>query len=113
MKYKKMDFRISKTTLNVIRAYCADYPRRKRLIECRQLTHTTKEEIEQFKNTNEIIDKALLVVDEGLRAYMLIDIAVGHGYEKSMASPLIAKNSYYLQKNKAIEQMAKGFHLII
>ena len=113
MKYKKLDFRISKTALNVIQALCADYPRRKRLIECRCRTHTTDEEIENFKKTNEVIDSALLVVDEGLRDYMLMDISVGHGYESSMASPFIAKNCYYTQKNNAIAEMAKGFHLIL
>ena len=113
MKYKKLDYRVSKTALNVIMALCADYPRRKRLIECKFRTHTTDKDIENFKATNAVIDSALMVVDEGLREYMLMDIAVGHGYESSMASPYIAKNSYYLQKNKAIEEMAKGFHLII
>ena len=112
MKYKKLDFRISKTALDVIQALCADYPRRKRLIECRCRTHTTDEEIENFKKTNKVIDDAMLVVDEGLRDYILMDIAVGHGYESSMASPFLSKDSYYRQKNKAIEEMAKGFHLI-
>lgn len=112
MKYKKLDFRVSKTALNVIMALCADYPRRKRLIDCKFRTRTTDDDIERFKQTNEIIDKALLVVDEGIREYILIDIAVGHGYESSMASPYIAKNPYYTQKNRAIEEMAKGFHLI-
>lgn len=41
-----------------------------------------------------------MVVDEGLREYMLMDIAVGHGYESSMASPYIAKNSYYALDKK-------------
>ena len=112
MKYKKLDGRITKTALAVISALCADYPRRKRLIECRCRTRTTDEEIENFKKTNAVIDKALLVVDEGLRDYILVDIAVGHGYESSMASPYIAKNCYYTQKNRAIKEMAKGFHLI-
>lgn len=112
MKYKRLDLKISKTALCVIEALCADYPRRKRIIECRVRTKTTDEDVEQFKKTNEIIDEALLCVDEGLRDYVLMDIGCGHGYERSMASPFIAKNSYYRQKNAAVERMAKSFHLI-
>ena len=112
MKYKRLDGRISKSAYEVVVALCADYPRRKRIVECRFRTRTTDEEVENFKKTNTIIDNALLSVDEGLREYLLMDIGNGNGYERSMASPLISRNSYYRQKNLAIEKMAKGFHLI-
>ena len=112
MKYKKLDKRITKTALRVIESLCADYPRRKRIIECDFRTQTGDAAVEAFMQTNGVIDKALEVVDEGLREYILSDIINKNGYERSMASPFIAKNSYYRQRNDAIKQMALLFHLI-
>lgn len=113
MKYKKLDGRITKTVLDVLEALCADYPRRKRIIECRCRTRTSDAAVEDFRKTNQIIDCAMETVDMGLREYILIDIGSGNGYERSMASPFISKDSYYLQKNRAIEAMARGFNMII
>ena len=112
MNYKSLDRRISKTVLELIEKLCADYPRRKRIVECNFRTKTSDEAVEKFKKTNETIDKAMEGVDKGLRDYILSDIANRNGYERSMASPYITKNSYYAQKNKAIYSMALLFHLI-
>ena len=112
MNYKRLDRSISKTVLELIEKLCADYPRRKRIIECEFRTRTTDEAVLQFKKTNDTIDQALECVDKGLREYILSDIANHNGYDRSMASPYITKNSYYAQKNKAIYMMAVGFHLI-
>ncbi|MBQ8428588.1 MAG: hypothetical protein IJX30_00610 [Clostridia bacterium] len=67
----------------------------------------------EFKRTNDIIDAALQEVDEGLRTYILMDIGNGNGYNRSMASPFLSKDSYYKQKNNAIELMAEKLNLII
>ena len=112
MKYKKLDRRITKQVLQVIEALCADYPRRKRIVDCEFLTRTSESKVKEFKKTNLLIDRALEVVDDGLRSYILTDIANRNGYERSMASPFITKNSYYKQRNNAIKQMALLFHLI-
>ena len=112
MKYKKLDRRITKTTLKVIEALCADYPRRKR--ELKRVTGVRDPSaLLEFKRTNDIIDAALQEVDEGLRTYILMDIGNGNGYNRSMASPFLSKDSYYKQKNNAIELMAEKLNLII
>ncbi len=99
--------------MELVKALCADYPRRKRLIDCKFRTKTTEEDVQRLKEINEKIDKALECVDEGLREYILYDIANGNGYNKSMASPYIRKDSYYAQKNKAILQIALLFHFVL
>lgn len=113
MRYKKLDVRISRTALDVLCALCADYPRRKRIIDCQFRTVTTDEEINKFKRINEIIDDSLRCVDEGIRMYVLTDIANRNGYNKSMASPFISHMSYYRQKNEVLLRMAQKFNLII
>lgn len=112
MKYKKLDRRITKTALQVIEALCADYPRRKRILK--SVTGLKDQSaLYEFKRTNDIIDAAMECVDEGLRTYILMDIGNGNGYNRSMASPFLSKDSYYKQKNNAIEEMAQKFNLIL
>mgnify|MGYP003429961661 CR=1 FL=1 len=113
MTYSPLDWRISKTVMELVKALCADYPRRKRLIDCKFRTKTTDEDVIKLKEINDNIDAALECVDEGLRSYILYDIANGNGYNKSMASPYIQRNSYYKQKNKAILNIALKFHCVI
>lgn len=112
MKYKKLDRRITKSALRVIESLCADYPRRKRILN--SMTGLRDEAaLLGFKRTNDIIDEAMECVDEGLRAYILMDIGNGNGYNRSMASPFLSKDSYYKQKNNAIEDMAQKLNLIL
>lgn len=112
MKYKKLDRRITKSALRVIESLCADYPRRKRILN--SMTGLRDEAVLLgFKRTNDIIDEAMECVDEGLRTYILMDIGNGNGYNRSMASPFISKNSYYKQKNNAIILMANKFKMIL
>lgn len=112
MKYKKLDRRITKTALRVIESLCADYPRRKRILKSIAEVKD-KSTLYEFKRTNDIIDAAMECVDEGLRTYILMDIGNGNGYNRSMASPFLSKDSYYKQKNNAIEDMATKFNLIL
>ena len=112
MKYKKLDRRITKTALQVIEALCADYPRRKRILKSMTGLRDDSALVE-FKRTNDIIDAAMECVDEGLRAYILMDIGNGNGYNRSMASPFLSKNSYYRQKNNAIIAMANKFKMVL
>jgi hypothetical protein len=53
------------------------------------------------------------VVDEGLRAFILADIANGNGYGRSMASPYMHRDTYYKQKNEAILNIALAMNLIL
>ncbi len=113
MRYVSTDSRLTATVLEVLQTLCADYPRRKRIVECQFKRHTQEEVILNFKRTNDLIDEALTQVDEGIRMYVLSDIAHRNGYDKSMASPFISRTSYYRQKNNALLSMAKLFNLII
>ena len=111
--YQHLDKRISKTVMNSIENLCADYPRRKRLADYLIYTKKDDDNLRELMAWNAKIDEALSEVDEGLRGYMLSDIANRNGYGRSMASPFIRKDSYYAQKNKAILRMAMLFHFVV
>jgi hypothetical protein len=111
--YHPLDKRISKSVMILVSGYCADYPRRKRIAECKFRTITTDDEVSKFREINEKIDNALMVVDEGLRAFILADIANGNGYDRSMASPYMHRDAYYKQKNEAILNIALAMNLIL
>ena len=111
--YKSLDKRITDGVRLLVRGYCADYPRRKRISECKYRTITTDEEVQRFSEINDKIDDALSIVDEGMRHYFLMDIANGNGYTSSMASPFMHKDTYYKQKNEVILRIAMAMHLIL
>lgn len=111
--YYPLDPRITKGVRLLVEGYCADYPRRKRISECKYRTITTDEEVQRFREINAKIDDALNAVDEGLREYILTDIANGNGYDRSMASPFMHRDTYYRQKNEVILRIALSMHLIL
>ena len=116
MKYKHNQKAIPKDVLQEIQALCAGYYRRKCLIAVRfAQSHENMQtpEIRAFLHYNESIDKAIEFIEEGIREYILHDIALGTGYWSSMAAPLITKNAYYDRKNKALGNLAKALNLII
>lgn len=112
-KYIPLDKRITEGVQMIVQGYCADYPRRKRISECRFRTITTDEEVQHFREINAKIDDALEVVDEGMREYILSDIANAHGYYRSMASAFMHRDTYYSQKNEAILRIALAMNLIL
>mgnify|MGYP006923367448 CR=1 FL=1 len=111
--YHALDSRITKGVRLLVEGYCADYPRRKRISECKYRTITTDEEVLRFREINAKIDEALSVVDEGMRPFLLTDIANGNGYDRSMASPFMHRDTYYKQKNEVILRIALAMHLIL
>lgn len=113
MVYKSLDKRITKTVLDVVSKLAADYPRRRRLAECVARRHLTDAQLDNLKQVNAKIDTALEHVEEGIRDYLLSDIASGNGYERSMASCFISRTSYYAKKNAVILEIARAFYLVI
>lgn len=111
--YQHLDKRITKTVMEIVESLCADYPRRRRLADYLSYTNGNEAKIDQIRSINANIDEGLKEVDEGLREYMLSDIANRNGYGRSMASPFIRKDSYYAQKNKAILKIAQLFDLVV
>ena len=111
--YQHLDKRITKTVMEIIEKLCADYPRRKRLADYLYYAKGNDADLAHLRGINAKIDEALSEVDEGLRDYMLSDIANRNGYGRSMASPFIRKDSYYAQKNKAILKMAMLCHFVV
>lgn len=115
MKYVQNQKNIPKDVKEQIQSICAGYNRRKRVASQRMamITAPPSEELVAFMSYNEKIDRALEFIEEGLRPYMLHDIANGVGYWRSMAGPFISRNAYYGRKNKAMENIAKELNLMI
>ena len=111
--YYPLDKRITEGVQLIVQGYCADYPRRKRISECKYRTITTDEEVQHFRAINAKIEEAMSVVDEGMREYILSDIANAHGYYRSMASAFMHRDTYYKQKNEAILRIALELHLVL
>lgn len=115
MKYLKNQKNLPKDVKKEIQSLCAGYYRRQRIAAQRTalLTAPPSEELVAFMRWNERIDKALEFIESGVRAYILNDIANGKGYWASMAAPFMAYNTYYARKNKALENLAKEFNLMV
>lgn len=115
MKYVQNQKNIPKDVKEQIQSICAGYNRRKRVASQRMamITAPPSEELVAFMRWNERIDKALAFIESGVRAYILNDIANGKGYWTSMAAPFMAYNTYYARKNKALENLAKEFNLMV
>lgn len=115
MKYTHNQKNIPKDVKAEIQSLCAGYYRRKRVTKLRlsMLTAPPSEELKAFMSWNERIDRSLDFIEEGIREYILDDIAYGKGYWGSMASPFLTCNAYYARKNKAIENLAEAFNLLM
>lgn len=115
MRYTHNQKNIPQDVKSELQTICAGYYRRKRVATLRLsvLTGEPSEELKAFMAWNDRIDKALEFIEEGLRSYILNDIASGKGYWSSMASPFLTRNAYYARKNKAFENLAREFNLIV
>ncbi len=106
---KKMKYNLPLSLVQMIKSICADYDRRADIIN-RSLA--SEDVVEKCAALNSAIDSAFLDVESGLKSYLLEDIKLNRGYEASMASPFIAKNTYYKRKKKIIYDVAKCLFLL-
>jgi hypothetical protein len=115
MRYAHNQKNIPKDVKMEIQSLCAGYYRRQRIAKQRTavLTAPISEELTAFMTYNDKIDRALCFIEEGMREYILHDIANGIGYWSSMASPFITCNAYYDRKNRALGNLAKELNLIV
>ena len=116
MKYNHNQKGMPLEVLKEVQALCAGYYRRKCLAAVRIAQSPENEqtpEAQAFLRYNQQIDSAIEFIEEGIREYILHDIALGTGYWASMAAPFITKNAYYARKNKALCNLAKELNLVI
>lgn len=106
---KYYDWTIPRSVVTVVRAVCADYERRRIAIEKKVVDDRVREE---YVRINNVIDAALDDVEIGIRFTLLEDVVSGKGYEGTIASPFLAKNSYYNRKRKLVHDIAVGLNLI-
>ena len=95
--------------VEIVKKLCADYDRRARAIKYESVTGAV---LERYVELNAAIDKALEELEVGIRQEMLEDIHRGRGYDFSMVSSYLSKNTYYQRKKRMIWEIAKDLSLI-
>jgi hypothetical protein len=95
--------------VNMVKSICFDYERRARAI---RYGSVCGEVLERYVMLNKAIEKGLESLDVDIRRDMLEDICLCRGYDFSMVSVRLAKNTYYLRKKRVIWEIAKALFLI-
>lgn len=116
MARKKLYYRyeIPTSIVSIVKAICADYDRRERVISrtaCNPDKVSSDPVIDRLSELNAIVDEALVEIEEELRRIMLDDILTGRGYEFSQATTIVSRGAYYRRKRKLIYDIAKGLRL--
>ena len=101
---------IPDTVIAIVRALCADYGRRKTILQFGNCFD--KEILKKYKELQDGIDTALCGVEEFLRMNILKDIALKKGYDQSQICYCLTKTSYYHRKHKVIYDIAVALKLI-
>ncbi len=106
--YDRERYTLPGSVVDIVESICADYERRRRTIE------TGKDErvVNTCRQMNDVIDRALLDVEEGMRRDMLLDIAEGRGYDRSALQMKISKRAYYNRRRKLVYDVAVGLALM-
>ena len=101
---------LPRTVVDVVRAVCADYGRRDKVIKASERCGDAT--VEMYIFLNEVVDEALESIEEVLRPMVLEDICEKRGYEHSPAASMISKNGYYKRKRKFLYDIAVAMSLI-
>lgn len=105
----KTKFNMPLTLVQMIKSICADYDRRADII----IHSLASDDVtEEYIKLNKAVDDAFSDVEIGLKKHLLEDIKTGRGYEASLASSFIAKNTYYKRKKKIIFDVARSLSLL-
>ena len=102
-------FNLPFSLVQIIKSICADYDRRADIIN---RSSASDDVTEEYLKLNKAVDDAFTDVEIGLKKHLLEDIKLGRGYEASLASSFIAKNTYYKRKKKIIYDVARSLSLL-
>ena len=94
--------------VSVAVAVIVDYDRRARAIRQGVLSEHL---LSWYRHYNEIVDEALLCVEDAARREFVSDIASGRGYEHSMIGWMFNRKAYYCRKREFIYRVARGLGL--
>lgn len=106
---KYLNWEIPTSVVEIVKAICADYYRRERIIKFGTATGSI---LERYVELNGAINSALQDIEVGLRDTILKDIQQGRGYYFSAAQELICKSGYYNRKRKLIYDIAISLSLL-
>ena len=102
------EYELPRSLVGVIESVCSDYYRRATAIKNGTASGVV---LDEYLRLNIAIETALEGIEMGIRGELLRDVAFGLGYNKSMISALMAKNTYYQRRRKLIYDTAKALNL--
>lgn len=103
------DYHVPKGVVNIVRAVCCDYYRRRMMISQREVQGAV---LNEYTRLNGAIDGALVSIEEVLRDAILSNVTDGVGYDKSFAACIICKNSFYNRRNKFVHDVAVALNFM-
>jgi hypothetical protein len=106
---RKLKIGLTKAEMNIIKAHCQEYSRRRVALEFKSKPIDV---LEEYERLNGIIDAALSSIEVGIRMQILDDVAWSRGYFFSQASPFMTKETYYSRKKEFIHSFAKGLNFV-
>ena len=68
--------------------------------------------LDLYKRLNEAVEVASVCVEPEIREYIIRDIAASRGYDYSICSSYVAKNTFYKKKRQLVYEIAKKLELI-
>ena len=94
---------VPKSLRRIVIAIIADTARREKAVN---MNAAAPEVLALYQHLNEMVNKAMRDVEQGIREFMMKDFLEGYGYNKSMMSPYIGQRAYYRRKRKVIADLA-------
>ena len=109
MKYRgRCEYELPSSLVCVIKSVCSDYYRRATAIKNGTASGVV---LDEYLRLNIAVETALEDIEKGIRGELLHDVALGLGYNKSVISVFMAKNTYYQRRRKLIYDIAKALNL--
>ena len=102
---------IPSTVVNIVNSICADYDRRRHLINS-STASASESVLNRLAELNAVVDKALEEIEPVMRQEIISDISAHRGYYKSTCAVMIDKNAYYRRRRKLIHDIAITLSLI-
>ena len=104
----RCEYELPSSLVCVIKGVCSDYYRRATAIKNGTASGVV---LDEYLRLNIAVETALEDIEKGIRGELLRDVALGLGYNKSVISAFMAKNTYYQRRRKLIYDIAKALNL--
>lgn len=106
---KYCGYDIPRGVAQIVCGVCADGDRR---YEAVRRGNVRGGVLDLYLRLNEAVDEASRCVEPEIREYIIRDIAANRGYDYSICSSYVSKNTFYKKKRQLVYEIAKRLELI-